>query len=131
MVLKVITPEGIVFDSEVSSIYLDSESGQLGVLPNHVDFVTKIKPGELRLNASGKEVKMATGEGIFQIEQNQAIILTDLAEDESQIDEKVADEARKRAEDALEQKLSNEEYVETIAILERSLAKLKVKRRHR
>ena len=74
---------------------------------------------------------MATGEGILQMQENVITILADLAEEASLIDEKAAEEARKRAEEALEEKLSAEEYAETLAILEKSLAKLRVKRRHR
>ena len=63
MYLKVITPEEIVFESEVSSVYLDTEKGQIGILPEHVNFVTKVVPGEMRINHSGKQIRMATGEG--------------------------------------------------------------------
>ena len=131
MYLKVITPEEVVFDSEVSSVSVDSEIGQLGILPHHIDFVTKIIPGELKIHTGGKIIRMATGEGILQMQDNVITILADLAEEASLIDEKVAEEARKRAEEALEEKLSAEEYAETLAILEKSLAKLRVKRRHK
>ncbi|OGE25649.1 ATP synthase F1 subunit epsilon [Candidatus Daviesbacteria bacterium RIFCSPLOWO2_02_FULL_40_8] len=131
MYLKVITPEEVVFDSEVSSVSVDSEIGQLGILPHHIDFVTKIIPGELKIHTGGKIIRMATGEGILQMQENVITILADLAEEASLIDEKAAEEARKRAEEALEEKLSAEEYAETLAILEKSLAKLRVKRRHR
>jgi F-type H+-transporting ATPase subunit epsilon len=57
--------------------------------------------------------------------------MTDLAESAASIDERAVEQAKKRAEEALEQKLGDEEYAETLAILEKSLAQLKVKRRHR
>ena len=128
--LKVITPEEIVFDGEASLINVDTDKGQLGILPNHVDFVTKINPGLLRIVNGSKETVMATGEGVLQMNQNKLVILTDLAEDSSKINEKEAEEAKKRAQDALSDKLSGEEYSEVVAVLERSLAKLRVKRRH-
>ena len=49
----------------------------------------------------------------------------------SQIDEKALEQAKKRAEEALEEKLTDEEYAYTVASLEKTLAQLKVKRRHR
>jgi F-type H+-transporting ATPase subunit epsilon len=131
MHLKVITPERITFDNSVNSVYLDTEIGQIGILPHHADFVTKVKPGALRISVGGKDTVMVTGEGLLQMQADTVTILTDLAEESSDIDEKSAEEARKRAQEALTQKLSDEEYAETFAILERSLAKLKVKRRHR
>lgn len=131
MNLKVITPEEVVFEGETTSVYLETEKGIIGILPHHADFVTKVVPGELRITHGGKTTRMVTGEGVLTMENNSITILTDLAEDESKIDEKSAEEARKRAQDAMEQKLSDEEYAETLAVLERSLAKLKVKRHHR
>jgi len=68
---------------------------------------------------------------LIQVSNNTLTILTDLAVDERQIDEKAVEQAKVRAEKALEDKLSDEEYAETLAILERSLTQLKIKRRHR
>jgi F-type H+-transporting ATPase subunit epsilon len=62
---------------------------------------------------------------------NTLTIMTDLAAYEKDIDERAVEEAKKRAEEALEQKLSDEEYAETLAVLEKSLAQLRIKRRHR
>lgn len=131
MKLKVITPEKVVFDDEVLMVNIDTEKGQLGILPHHADFISKVIPGVLRIKKENqKEEVLATGEGILQMVKNNIVVLTDLAENEADISEKEAEDARKRAQDALEQKLSDEEYADTLAILERSLAKLKVKRRH-
>jgi len=57
--------------------------------------------------------------------------MTDLATYAQDIDEKAVEDAKKRAEAALEQTLSDEEYAETLANLEKSLAQLRVKRRHK
>ena len=129
--LKIVTPEKQIFDSEVDQVNVPSSEGELGILPHHTNLMAQIKPGELKIKQSGKETTMAVGAGFLQMSDNTLTILTDLAVDESEIDEKVVEEAKKRAETALEQKLSDEEYAETLAILEKSLAQLKVKRRHR
>ena len=57
--------------------------------------------------------------------------MTDLATYAQDIDERAVEEAKKRAEIALTQTLSDEEYAETLASLEKSLAQLRIKRRHR
>jgi F-type H+-transporting ATPase subunit epsilon len=129
--LKIVTPEKVIFDEPVDMVNLTSEQGELGILPHHANLMAKLQPGELRIKKGGKEEILANGDGFIQINDNVLTILTDLAVDESNIDEKAVEEARKRAETALEQKLSDEEYAETLAILEKSLAQLRVKRRHR
>lgn len=129
--LKIVTPEKIVLDEPVDMVNLTSEDGELGILPHHANLMAKLEPGELRIKKGGKTEILATGDGFIQVADNVLTILTDLAVSESDIDEKAVEEAKKRAELALEQKLSDEEYAETLSILEKSLAQLQVKRRHR
>jgi F-type H+-transporting ATPase subunit epsilon len=129
--LKIVTPEKLIYDEQVEMVTLTSAEGELGILPDHANLMAKLAPGELRIKKSGKTEILATGDGFIQIIDNTLTILTDLAVDEKNIDEKAVEQAKQRAEKALEDKLSDEEYAETWAILEKSLAQLKVKRRHR
>lgn len=129
--LKILTPEKQLLDESVDMVTVPSLDGELGILPHHLNLMTRLKPGELRIKKGSKVEVLAIGDGLLQIADNTATILTDLAEYEKNIDEKVVEEAKKRAEKALADKLSDEEYAETLAILEKSLAQLKVKRRHR
>lgn len=129
--LKIVTPEKLIVDEDVDMVTLTSSEGELGILPHHANLMAQLEPGELRIKKGGKVDVLATGDGFIQVADNTLTILTDLAVDESDIDEKKVEEAKKRAEQALEQKLSDEEYAETLAILEKSLAQLRVKRRHK
>lgn len=129
--LKIVTPEKLIFDEEVSQVNAPTEQGTIGILPNHASLMAKLQPGELVIKRGGKEEPMAVGDGFLQMANNTLTVMTDLASLAVEIDEKAAEEAKKRAELALAQKLSGEEYAETMAILEKSLAQLHVKRRHR
>lgn len=129
--LKIVTPEAQIRDEMVDQVNVTTPQGEIGILPHHADLISKIVPGELKIKKGNKTEYFATGEGFLQITQNTLTIMTDLAESVSSIDEKAVEQAKKRAEEALSQKLSDEEYAETLAILEKSLAQLKVKRRHR
>lgn len=129
--LKIVTPESQVKDEMVDQVNVTTTQGELGILPHHADLISKIVPGELKIKKGSKLEFFATGEGFLQVSGNVLTIMTDLASSASDIDEKAVESAKKRAEEALEQKLGDEEYAETMAILEKSLAQLKVKRRHR
>lgn len=129
--LKIVTPEKIIFDDDISEIIVETMDGEIGVLPRHLNLMTQIKPGEIRIKQGNKEIPLATGVGLLQVAGNTATITTDMADRLEDIDEKASEEARKRAEEALEQKLSSEETAITEAVLEKALAQLKVKRRHR
>lgn len=129
--LKIVTPEKLLIDEEVSQVNAPTEDGQIGILPHHTNLMTKLEPGELVIKKGGKVDTLAVGDGFLQMANNTLTIMTDLAVSEADIDERAVEEAKKRAEQALEQKLSDEEYAETLAVLEKSLAQLRIKRRHR
>lgn len=129
--LKVITPEKMLVDEEVSQVNVSTTQGQIGILPHHANLMAKLEPGELVIKKEGKVDTLAVGDGFLQMAENSLTVMTDLATYAQDIDEKAVEEAKKRAEQALEQTLSDEEYVETLANLEKSLAQLRVKRRHK
>lgn len=129
--LKIVTPEKLIFDEEVSQVNVSTEDGIIGILPNHTNLMAKLKPGELVIKRGGKVETLAVGDGFLQMADNTLSIMTDLAVNEANIDEKAVEDAKRRAEQALTEKLSDVEYAETLAILEKSLAQLKIKRRHR
>lgn len=129
--LKVVTPEKLLVDEEVSQVNVSTVDGEIGILPNHANLMAKLSPGELIIKKGTKEESLAIGDGFLQVTDNVLTIMTDLATHATDIDERVVEEARKRAQAALEQTLSDEEYAETLANLEKSLAQLKVKRRHK
>lgn len=129
--LKIVTPEKLIFDEEVSQVNVSTEQGEIGILPNHANLMAKLAPGELVIKKNGKAESMAIGDGFLQIADNTLTVMTDLATYAQDIDERAVEDAKKRAEQALSQTLSDEEYAETLANLEKSLAQLRVKRRHR
>ena len=129
--LKIVTPEKLIFDEEVSQVNVSTEQGEIGILPNHANLMAKLEPGELVIKKGGKLDSMAIGDGFLQVVDNTLTVMTDLATYAVEIDERAVEEAKKRAEVALSQTLSDEEYASTLANLEKSLAQLRVKRRHR
>ncbi len=131
LLLKVVTPEKLLINEEVSQVNVSTKQGQLGILPHHINLMAKLEPGELIIKKGGKVDTLAVGDGFIQVSQNTLTVMTDLATYAADIDERAVEDAKKRAEQALEEKLSDEEYAETLAILEKSLAQLGVKRRHR
>ncbi|MDD5415979.1 MAG: ATP synthase F1 subunit epsilon [Candidatus Daviesbacteria bacterium] len=129
--LKIVTPESLIFDEEVSQVNVSTQQGQIGILPHHANLMARLSPGELVIKKNGKADSMAIGDGFLQVADNTLTVMTDLATYATDIDERAVEEAKKRAEVALTQTLSDEEYAETFANLQKSLAQLRVKRRHR
>jgi F-type H+-transporting ATPase subunit epsilon len=127
--LEIVTPEGTVFSEEVEMVTLPGVLGQMGVYPQHVPLMTQMTPGEIIVHQGGHDRFIAAGEGLVEVTANRVAILTDLAVAADRIDEAKAEEARRRAEARLREKLSDEEVASVNASLARSLAQLRVKRR--
>jgi len=127
--LEIVTPAGTVYSEDVEMVTLPGVAGQLGVYPQHVPLITHMVPGEMIVRKDGRDLFMATGEGLIEVTAKRVAILTDLAIPADRIDEAKAEEARQRAEARLHDKLSAAEVATVNASLARSLAQLRVKRR--
>jgi F-type H+-transporting ATPase subunit epsilon len=129
--LEIVTPAGTVYSEDVELVTLPGVAGQMGIYPQHVPLITQMVPGELIVRKDGRDLFIATGEGLVEVTATRVAILTDLAIAADRIDEAKAEEARQRAEARLREKLSDEEVASVNASLARSLAQLRVKRRRR
>jgi F-type H+-transporting ATPase subunit epsilon len=127
--LEIVTPEENAFSEEVDQVVLPGIEGEFGVLPGHECLMTQILPGELVVTQNNKVHYLAVGEGFVEVRPDRVSVLTDMALRADDINEMEAEEARKRAEEALAHKLSDEETASVQAALQRSLVQLHVKRR--
>ena len=129
--LEIVTPEGTVYSEDVEMVTLPGVVGEMGIYPQHVPLMTQMVPGELIVHKDGKDLSIATGEGLIEVTSSRIAVLTDLAIPADRIDEAKAEEARRRAEVRLREKLSAEEAATVNWSLVRSLAQLRVKKRQR
>ncbi len=129
--LEIVTPEGVTYSENVDMVTLPGSEGELGIYPNHVPLMTQVAAGEIIARRSGRDEFLAVGDGFVEITGERVAVLTDMAIKAENIDEAKAEEARRRAEERLSEKLDDEEAATVSAALAHSLAQLKVKRRHR
>jgi F-type H+-transporting ATPase subunit epsilon len=127
--LEIVTPEAKTYSEDVEMVTLPGVDGEMGIYPMHLPLMTQIVAGELAVRKDGKDYFLAIGEGFVEITGDKVAIMTDMAVRAEQIDETYAEEARKRAESRLQEKLTDEETAVVSAALMHSLAQLKVKRR--
>jgi F-type H+-transporting ATPase subunit epsilon len=127
--LEIVTPEAKTFSDDVEMVTLDGMDGQMGILPQHMPLMTGLIGGEIIVRKNNENIFLAVGDGFVQVTGDKISILTDMAIKADDIDEAKAEEARKRAEERLTQKLSDEDAALVQASLMHALAQLKVKRR--
>jgi F-type H+-transporting ATPase subunit epsilon len=130
--LEIVTPEARAYSDDVEMVVLPAVEGEMGVYPQHIPLITQLKPGELIVTKGGKQTALAVGEGFVEVTGEKVSVLVDMALQESEIDEKAAEDAIARAEARLkEQHIDGEEAALVQAAIAKSLAQLHVKRRRR
>ena len=129
--LEIVTPEAKTYSEDVEMVTLPGIEGEMGIYPQHVPLMTQVVAGELVVRKDGRDTFLAIGEGFAEITGDHVSVLTDMAIRAENIDEVKAEEARKRAEARLAERLDDEETAIASAALAHSLAQLEVKRRRR
>ena len=129
--LEIVTAEHLVYSDEVNTIVAPGVVGQLGILPNHAPLMTMLEPGELLIRKNGQETYLAISGGFLEVLENKVVILADTAERADEIDVTRAEEAKRRAQERLEQRQLGVDLVRAEAALKRSLTRLKVAERRR
>lgn len=128
--LEIVTPDARTYSDDVDMVVIPGAAGEMGILPMHIPLMTELKPGELKVTRNGQDLYLAVGEGFVEVTQSSVSILTDMAIEEKAIDEAAAEEAVRRAQEAMRQdNLGAEEVASVAAALQKSLAQLHVKRR--
>ena len=62
--LKIVTPDGLAFDSEVESLLVRTHDGDVEFLAGHIDYMASLATGRARIKVDGKD-KLASVSGGF------------------------------------------------------------------
>lgn len=131
LVLEIITPIKVVLSEEVDEVTIPTVNGEISILPNHIDLLTKVKPGEMVIHKNGKTELFAITGGFLEITNNHVNILADHAIRADDIEIAKAEQAKERAEKAMKEKGSEKDFAIANAELRKSLLELKVARKHK
>lgn len=123
--LKITTHEKVVFDSDVDEIYCKGTQGEFGILPGHIPFMSALDIGVTKVVIGGTTEFFTTMGGVFQLVGNEALILTQAAERAVEIDVQRAEEAKKRAQERLENEEDTLDVPRAEIALARAMARLK------
>jgi F-type H+-transporting ATPase subunit epsilon len=130
--LDIVTAERVVYSDDVDVVIAPGIEGQLGILPHHSPLMTMLQPGELIARKGSEEFSLAVTGGFLEVRPDRVIVLADSAERAEEIDIARAEEAKKRAEQRLEEKYAPEtDSARAEAALRRSLIRLRVATRRR
>ena len=131
--VDVVSVESQIYSGEAEFIVLPGLEGELGIYPRHAPLFTQIKPGALRIKVPDRaeeELLFVQG-GFVEVQPHAVTVLADTAIRAKDLDEVKALEAKRAAEEAMQNKTSKEEIAMAEAELASAMAQLEAIRRMR
>ena len=117
-------------------VFAPAELGDVGIAPRHAPLLTRLKPGDVRIQQeNGEEQFFFVSGGLLEVQPHQVTVLSDTVMRAEDLDESRILEAQKNAEQDLQTGKSTMELANAKAELAkataqlRALRKLKEKRR--
>ena len=126
MHIQVVTPEKVIVDEEIEQVVIPTTSGEITVLPHHIPLVSQIAPGVMVIKKHGRDEDLVIQGGFLQVTDKMIRVLADYAIAGKDISVVQAEEAKKRAEKAMKEKVSDRDFALAEAELQRALLELKV-----
>jgi F-type H+-transporting ATPase subunit epsilon len=124
--LDVVSAEQMIFTGRVESLQVSGSEGELGVNPGHAPLLTALKPGTIRIvKQGGEEEIIYVAGGILEIQPSNISILADVAARAEDLDASAAEDAKRKAEEAIANPGADFDYAEAAADLARAIAQLK------
>ena len=101
--VDVVSAERSIFSGEAKFVALPGEGGELGILHGHTPLITRIRPGSVRIEkADGDEEFVFVAGGYLEVQPDRVTVLADTAIRGHDLDEAKALEAKRRAEEAMQ-----------------------------
>ena len=124
--VDVVSAEESIFEGEAEFVALPGEAGELGIYPQHTPLITRIRPGAVRIKLAGQSAEefVFVAGGILEVQPNRVTVLADTAIRGHDLDEAKAEEARKAAEEALQNRSADIDYAKAQAELVAAMAQI-------
>ena len=131
--VDVVSAEELIFSGEATLVSLPGEVGELGILPRHTPLITRIKPGAVRIQRAdnNEEEFVFVAGGILEVQPHCVTVLADTAIRGRDLDEAKATEAKRLAEEAVQNAMGELDLARAQSELTELVAQLAAIRRFR
>lgn len=102
MQVDIVSAEGQIFSGKAEMLFAQAANGEVGILPFHTQFLSQLKPGEVRVRNNGEDESFFVDSGTLEVQPHVVTILADTCIRSEELDEQHALEAKQRAESAIE-----------------------------
>lgn len=124
--VDVVSAEESLFSGLAEVVVVPGQMGELGIYPRHSALMTRIKPGSVRIKRPDQEQDelIYVSGGMLEVQPSVVTILADTAIRGGDLDEARALEAKRAAEDAIRNRISDLDYAQAQAELAEAIAQL-------
>ena len=123
--VDVVSAEEQIFSGQAEFVALPGEAGELGIYPKHTPLITRIRPGAVRIQTTaGNEEFVFVAGGILEVQPNGVTVLADTAIRGGDLDEAKAQEAKRQAEELMQNQDSTIDYAKAQSELAAAIAQL-------
>jgi F-type H+-transporting ATPase subunit epsilon len=123
--VDIVSAEESIYSGSAEFLVAPAESGEVGIYPRHTPMLTRIKPGSVRIRVSQQEEELIyVSGGMLEVQPDVVTILADTAVRGANLDEAKAEEAKRRAEEALRDRSSKLDYARAQVELSQAVAQL-------
>jgi F-type H+-transporting ATPase subunit epsilon len=124
--LEITTPENTIYNDDVNQITATTVEGEITVLPDHINLLTRLSPGEMIVKKGSLTQSVAITGGFMEVLDNKISILADYAIREQDIQVAKAEEAKRKAEKLLAERATDKDIKIAEAEMIKAILQLKV-----
>ena len=122
---NVVSAKETIYSGEISMLIATGVEGEVGILPGHIPFITLSKPGAMQIKTSnGNDEMVYVSGGVLEVQPHLVTVLADTAVRANDLDEAKILEARRHAEQTLQNQKADIDISAALAALAESLAQL-------
>lgn len=124
--VDIVSAEGAIHSGQAAMVYATAELGEVGIAPRHTAFISRLKPGDVRVqDEQGRQEHFYVSGGMLEVQPHLVTVLADTAIRARDLDEAAALDAKRRAEEALAGQTAQFEYAKAQAELAEAIAQLR------
>lgn len=130
---EIVSQDRMVFQGNADIVTLPGVDGEMGILPEHSPLLTVLQFGVITVRTGQDAQYFTVAGGVAEVQPDQVTVLADAAENVEEIDTQRAEDARRRAEQALSERseVDMDTYLMIQASLQKSNLRLEAARKYR
>lgn len=122
---NVVSAKETIYSGDINMLVAAGIEGEIGILPGHIPFITLLKPGTLQITEPNGEIETVyVSGGVLEVQPNIVTVLADTAVRAKDLDEAKVKEARRQAQEKLQNQKANVDTTAALMALAESIAQL-------